>query len=283
MSVVPYEVTINEIHGAVIDLTVCLIHPDFLTFPVSKTFAFQLLGEPMLDARGNRALGRGMPLSQVMEWEDLLDEAYLIEYAEGFIASVELKTTQNYPTTEDDLLKALESREPGQQVTGTYQIVATHPGWTLHLKPAMTFQTTAIDLGDGTLWHGPSRVPGDTSWLRAGNQTAGFKSGTQDDFSGVGQEYFVPAHGASYYEPDPVLIGADITSDALHRLLHQPVVLRVEDDFDETHTGFLLDIAETSLTLYKESGRFRRGKTRVFIQDLIYIGVARYRIPLIHG
>jgi hypothetical protein len=283
MSVVPYEVTVNRIEGAVIYLTVRLIHIDFLTFPVSKTFGFQLLGEPMLDTRENRALGRGMPLTHALDWEDFLDRAYIIEYAGGFIASVELKATENYPITEEDLYNALVSDDPVRQVTGSYQITVTHPGWTLHLKPGMTFQSTAIDFGDGDIWSGPPRIPGDTTWLRAVNQAEGFDLGFKDDFSTFSADYLVPTRGASYYDPDPIWIGAEITPDILHSLLYQPVVLRMKDVFRDTYAGLLVEVTETGLLLYQQKRLSRRGRIGLSIRHLIYIGVARYRIPLIHG
>lgn len=296
MSVVPYEVTINEIEGTVIHLTVRLSHIGFSTLPISKTFAFELLGQPLFFAFDECV--PGMPLSQALGPEDVVDKTYILKYAGGFIDSVNLTATQNYPTTEKDLLEALESGDPSRQVIGSYQITVTHPAWTLHLTPGMAFESTAFDLGDEDIWVGLPRVPGDITWRKAVDQAEGFKPYLPDDVwlramndaQGYDprvmhevwlqtEQYVVPARGAFYYEAEPVWIGDEITPEILHSLLHQPVVLGLKDNFFGIAAGLLIGVEETHLKL----GLSRQRKSWLPILDLTYIGVARYRIPLIHG
>ncbi len=139
-------------------LTVWQIHPDVDVPPESKTFALALVrGVVGRSVEAGRRPPPDCPLGAEIADDEWLDEGWMKQNAAAFVASVSRRNLRNA-----DGVKQAEALLAGPGGDAAYQafwedlerlpqvvmeLVATDAGWVQHLKPGLTWESAAYDIG----------------------------------------------------------------------------------------------------------------------------------------
>jgi hypothetical protein len=279
-----YSVQINTVQAHTVNLTICIVHPDITVIPTSKTFALQLLYDPILGSEIEKEVIRNSPLPQELNLDDILDQSWLIDNAGGFIRSVHLAPKLPISVTPKseglDLVPTSEN-EMGAYQCGEYEIVVSHPGWVQHLKPGLAWDTVSYDAGEAKEWKLPPRRPGDSDWVTADNQEDGFIQRSQSDLMGADilnetqlKSLVLPKYKTSDYYAEPELSGSSIAEKEMMNLLGQ--VVHIHSRTSDRLIGTLVRVDGEGILVYQEkSSSF--SSLYFSYNDIEIIGMAVFR------
>ncbi|MBN2498311.1 MAG: hypothetical protein JXR96_27215 [Deltaproteobacteria bacterium] len=233
-----YAVSVLSKTETRVDFHVQVVHPDSMHIPSSKTFAMQLLFDPIHDwqiGKDEKRLARA-PLAAQMDLNDYLNEAWIRKNASGFIKSVKRSEVTGRPP------KAAERdgehpywRDASRWMSGKLSVTVHHPAWIQHLEPSLSFETAAYDQGEALPWKGEPLAPGageqeppsasvdpTVGMLRLGLEM--FSASYQPE--GAPRTVLVPYHGLSKYEVVEKLEGEGLCVRKLKAWMGKPVVYR---------------------------------------------------------
>ncbi len=239
-----YEVFINRIDDVTVEWTVTAVNDHVDELPTTKSFAFSILVDPIYFSmyRKEEQLLES-PMAAEADLEDVVNPEWIREHAAGIVDDV---TTE---AGDDDRLQA------------HYQVTVTHPGWLEHLRPEMSWETAADDVGPADRWAGPQRRPFDRIEVPAENGDVGFRplTKTRDNASHMVRHdlqagWLVPTEGTSYYRAVDPLQGPEITTDKVQQLIGQPVFVELASSSLEPGpiVGVLAPLDDRIVHLYRE-------------------------------
>ena len=155
-----YRVRVDDVNPPKVRLTVWQIHPDAGVPPKSLTFALFALCASFQKTRLRQGSAPSLrsPLARAIDVDggQYLHEAWMIENARAFIERFSRSGLKNARRSLDWASLDDEDLDPLPQAV--FELVATDPAWVSHLKPGLSWNTAAYDMGQAK--PAPARRPG---------------------------------------------------------------------------------------------------------------------------
>lgn len=156
-----FSVTVESREERSVKLRLRIIHRDEVTFPLSRDFAMMLLEEETLDTHDELRAWANARLDEDEQFDSI-----------DHITAVRLLEVRGLPRKSGEPPAGLtwdqvdDSEDRGLLGEALYEIVVDVDGMLAHLKPGMTWDSTAYDeLGDGPIYLGHE---GDArEWVKA--------------------------------------------------------------------------------------------------------------------
>ena len=147
MSTDTYGIRVLGKEASTVTLKVFLVYYDWDQIPYSKDFFLMVLWD-----QADTRFGAGGPLGDAITVPQICSEKFRLEHASEYVESVDTIDCMNYPITNKEELATFYYEREGRwenedklaQVD--FKITVTDPKWIAHLKPGMSWGTTAYGL-----------------------------------------------------------------------------------------------------------------------------------------
>jgi hypothetical protein len=150
-----FRVQVLHIVRDTVTLQLVIVHPDQRYFYATKSFALQLIWEPVYvsyEFEGNTVcVHEANALGAAVSVENIQDAHFMITHQDRFITSVEIVETANYPVqVAFDTLSDSEFEAYWKDLThlpqAVLKITVIEPKWIAHLKAGMAWDSTAYNM-----------------------------------------------------------------------------------------------------------------------------------------